>query len=462
MDAVIPGPELSDATGWDAEARWATIRMGDIDGDGLADVCARAAEGVRCWRSTGTGFGDAIVGPELSDAVGWSVLMHATSLRLADFDGDGDDDVCARAGAGFRCYRSTGDGFDGAALGPDLSNATGWADASNYGTIQMGDVDGDGRADVCARADAGMRCWLSDGDGFPTMIDGPAWSDAAGFDHVSYWGTIRLLDVDGDSRADLCARTSEGFACHLSTGDGFGPAAMGPPLVDSSGWGDYDNYSTLRMADVDGDGSADLCGRSNSDFRCWLWDGAAHATTIVGPELSDASNWDEPQYFRTLRLADVTGDGLADICGRGGAGISCWPSTGDAFGEAVTGPELSDAVGWANDRYYGTLRLAGPRCTPREEICNDEDDDCDGIVDEDACAPGDGGTVPARDGGFAPGDDAGPIPPLADAGGGGGSMSGGCGCRVTAAGAFHPLWLAFVLLCWRVVRRRRADLSGRR
>ena len=124
-EALIEGPELSDEAGWDAPEHWSTIRMGDIDGDGLADVCARAAAGVRCWRSTGDGFGPAIVGPELSDAVGWANLAHATSLRLADVDGDGDDDLCSRAAAGFRCHLSNGEGFPSRIDGPALSNADG-------------------------------------------------------------------------------------------------------------------------------------------------------------------------------------------------------------------------------------------------------------------------------------------------------------------------------------------------
>jgi hypothetical protein len=469
-ESVITGPALSDDSGWDEPDNWSTIRMGDINGDGLADVCARAGAGVRCWESTGTGFGEAIVGPELSDAVGWGVLRHATSLRLADVDGDGDDDLCSRAGAGFRCHLSDAGAFATAITGPTLSNATGWGDPSNYGTIQMGDIDGDGLDDVCGRADSGMKCWRSTGTGFGDAIDGPAWNDASGFDHVSHWGTIRLIDVDGDGLADLCARTADGFTCHLSMGDAFGAATAAAPLRNDNGWDDYDNYSTIRMADVDGDSRMDVCGRSNSDYRCWLWDGSAHATVVVGPALSDDSNWDEPEYFRTLRLADVTGDGLADLCGRAASGVKCWASMGDAFAEPIDGPALSDSVGWANERYYGTFRLAGPSCFAREEMCNGEDDDCDGVVDEDVCGGGDAGSVPGGvdSGGEIPAGDAGPGG-RADAGGRPPAdlgMDGGCGCRVVPPRS-PTTWGWFVLLgpfvyaVRRAARRRHAVRGAR-
>ena len=336
----------------------------------------------------------------------------------------------------------------------------------------MGDVDGDGRADVCARAAAGMRCWLSDGEGFPTRLVGPAWSNESGFDHVSYWSTIRLRDVDGDGRADLCARTADGFACHLSTGDGFGSAVMGPVLSDDSGWGDYDNYATIRMADLNGDGAMDLCARANAGMRCWLWDGSKHGTSVTGPELSNDADWNLPQHFRTLRLADVTGDGLADLCGRGAAGVSCWPSTGDGFGPEIEGPSLADSVGWAAERYYGTFRLAGPQCTVREEICNGVDDDCDGVVDEDACSASDGGTTMSDGGGPVAGD-GGPAAgdgsvPGADGGTDPGEPSTDCGCRVVAPGADSPpTWAALLLglvtlLGRRHGRSRRQRRSGSR
>lgn len=458
-DAIVDGPALSDMSGWSEPQYWSTLRMGDLNGDGRADLCARAGGGVRCWLSMGSSFGGEIVGPELSDAVGWGALTHATSLRLADFDGDGMDDLCVRASAGFRCYPSTGDGFAAPVLGPELSNATGWNDPDNYGTIRMGDVNGDGRADVCARGNDGMRCWLSDAGGFATAIDGPSWDDASGWDHVSQWSTIRLVDVDGDGRSDLCGRSSAGFACHLSTGDGFAAASGGPEISNATGWGDYDNYATLRMADLDGDGSADVCGRANAGIRCWLWDGTAHAIAVTGPELSDAMEWDEPQYFRTLRLADVDGDRRADLCARGPSGVRCFLSDGAGFPTEAIGPELSDAVGWANERYYATMRLAGPRCVARVETCGDgRDDDCDGVID-DGCG-GDGG-APASDGGTtsadaatmrvdgAVGRDAAPAiePPPA---------SGGCACRVVSSNERSGVvWLAIAALACALGMRRR-------
>jgi hypothetical protein len=456
LTELVAGPAWSDSVGWDGEPYYSTLRMGDIDGDGRADLCARAAAGLLCYPSTGTGFGDAIDGPVLSDATGWDAEQYYSTIVLADFDGDGLDDACARSAAGWFCWPSLGTGFGDAVTGPALSDASGWNDRSNYGTIRMGDLDGDGRADVCARANAGIRCWLSDGAGFPTQLSGPDWDDDSGWNHPRYYTTIALVDVDADGRADLCARTSADYRCHLSLGSGFGDAIVGPALSDADGWGDYDNYSTLRLADIDGDGLLDVCGRANAGLRCWRFLGTAFSTQEVASDaLANDDGWDGDSYVRTIRFADVDGDGRADVCGRGAQGLSCWLSLGTAFGDAVAGPAWSDAQGFASPSVYGTLRMGPPRCIAVAERCNGRDDDCDGVVDEDCGGGGAAIGGAAAAGGGAGGDDSPGVQGESDA--------GGCGCAIpgSARPARGLFALGLPLLLVRHRRRRARLLQSR-
>lgn len=403
--SVDGGPALSDDSGWDDPSNWSTLRMGDIDGDGRADLCARANAGILCWPSLGDAFDEtAIEGPALADDMGWEAAAYHGTLRMADVDGDGRDDLCVRSASDFRCYPSTGTGFGDPWTLTELSDDLGWAEPARYGTIRMADVDGDARMDPCARAAEGMRCWPSTGAGFGAPIEGPEWSDEAGWGRPEYWSTIRVVDLDGDGRADLCARAADGIRCHLSQAGGFAGAIQGPAWSDDSGWGDYDNYSTIRFADIDADGDSDLCGRANAGIRCYRWLGEAfEADAIVGPELSDDSGWSNVRFYSTIRFADVDGDGAADLCARAATGLRCWPSQGTGFGEPVIGPEWSDDAGFAAPSVYETLRAVAPkrRCVV-EESCNGEDDDCDGMVDEE-CPTDDGGSDGGGSGGAGTG-----------------------------------------------------------
>ncbi|HCF62119.1 MAG TPA: hypothetical protein DFS52_29520, partial [Myxococcales bacterium] len=104
------------------------------------------------------------------------VVVDAAALEATtttDVDGDGKADICARGASGFRCYPSTGSGFDSPWVLEELSDTSGWSDETNFATVRMGDVNGDGLADLCARGNARLFCWPSNGSGFGARIDGP-------------------------------------------------------------------------------------------------------------------------------------------------------------------------------------------------------------------------------------------------------------------------------------------------
>jgi murein DD-endopeptidase MepM/ murein hydrolase activator NlpD len=337
----------------DDPLRWARWRAADVDGDGLTDLCERGLTGLTCFTAA-SDFRDARPGPAWSDADGLGADRYAATLRAGDLNGDGRDDLCLRGPEGVRCALATADGFDPPWAGPELSDDLSWDDVDNYGTLLLGDLDGDGGADLCARANVGVRCYRYRDGAFGGSIAGPAWGEDEGFAAATHWSSITLDDVDGDGRADLCARTAEGWDCHLATDDGFGEARAGPRWSDDTGWNDPSNAWTFRLGDVDGDGDLDLCARANAGVRCARWDGAAHTDRFDGPAWSDEAGWATLERARSMRLADVTGDGRADLCGRDAGGLVCHPSTGDGFGPAVRWEGTADAD--------GGLLLAGPAC----------------------------------------------------------------------------------------------------
>jgi MYXO-CTERM domain-containing protein len=112
--------------------------------------------------------------------------------------------------------------------------------------VQLGDLDGDGKADLCGRAADRVHCYLSNGAGFPTHVDGPPWSDAGGWGDERYYTTIQLADINGDGKADACARASDRVRCFLSTGTAFGSEVLGPAWSNGAGWGDPKHYTTVR------------------------------------------------------------------------------------------------------------------------------------------------------------------------------------------------------------------------
>lgn len=293
VDFALRLPAFRDVDGWSLPAYGSTVQLGDIDGDRRADVCGRGREGVFCAtyapdQRAFVNFSLRTKGADFSDAAGYaSARSRYRSLRLVDVNGDGFADVCARAAAGIECALNTRDGHFAAATtwsrAGDFSDERGWLEDSWGETLDFADLNGDQRADVCGRTANGIHCARNDGNG--QFVDGHLWSVTGDFADdrgwarsLAYYGTIQLADVDADGRADVCGRSSNGLVCGLSTGTGFSsvrPLMAGAAFKDAEGWGVEQYGSTLSFLNLDSDGLPDLCAwgpdpRGTIGLRCSL------------------------------------------------------------------------------------------------------------------------------------------------------------------------------------------------
>ena len=126
-----------------------------------------------------------------------------------------------------------------------------------------------------------------------------------------------LADVNGDGRADIVGFEERGVYVALSTGSDFAPESLW--LADfqakEGGWSSQNQYPRV-LADVNGDGKADIVG---------FWKTGVKVSLSTGSSFSPSSRWlrgfcsqegrwsSQDQYPRTL--GDVNGDGKADIVG---------------------------------------------------------------------------------------------------------------------------------------------------
>jgi hypothetical protein len=306
------------------------------------------------------------------------------SLTYGDLDGDGDSDVCIRRSDGVYCATNNGaNSFTGYSRRlQGFRNSDGYGDETMGSTLQLADVDGDNKADLCARGDNGIYCAKNTGTGAAFNLpskrtQGDDFGFFAGYSlDDTYYASIRFADVNHDNKLDVCGRNSAGIECATNNGSGVFAVVSQRENVEFSdglGWIDSPSGTTMQYADIDGDGYQDVCGRGGDGMICMLGTGVvavnqgferAHVWSNTG-DFSDDQGWNgNPAYYGSIRLGDINGDGRADVCGRNASGVVCALSTGQAFAPArpvIPADPFSDANygGVASGASLALLKLDG-------------------------------------------------------------------------------------------------------
>jgi Trypsin/FG-GAP-like repeat len=324
--ATLWSSAFSDAGGWGDSKYYSSIRYPDLNADGRPDVCGRGQGGIWCalTNTAGTAFGAASVwSTAFSDANGWSTALYNNTLKFVDLNNDKKADVCARGVGGIYCAISTGTGFGAATVWSSFfSDANNWNNAKYASTVGYADVNTDGRLDVCGRSSLGIYCGISGGASFATpTLWGADYSDANGWGSVQHYSTILYGDYNGDSRADVCGRSTAGIMCSPSNGVKFGtPTTLTTLFSDATGGNQASSHTTLVMTDVDKDGKQEFCGRTASGAACAF--GGADAR-VYASAFSDTGGWNVEKHYATFGFVDVDKDGIKDVCGRGSNGMWC-------------------------------------------------------------------------------------------------------------------------------------------
>jgi len=316
-----------DAGGWRVERH--PRFLADLTGDGRADIVGFGNAGV--WVALNNGNGTfqtpQLVVPNLGyDAGGWRVEMHPRFL--ADLTGDGRADIIGFGNAGVWVALNNGNGTFQA---PQMVvanfgyNAGGWR-VERHPRF-LADLTGDGRADIVGFGNAGVWVSLNNGNGTfqaPQMVVANFGYGAGG------WRVERhprfLADLTGDGRADIVGFGNAGVWVALNNGNG---TFQAPQMVvanfgyEAGGWR-VDRHPRF-LANVVGNNRADIVGFG--DFGVWVAANNGNGTfqgpqLVVGNFAYNAGGWRVEMHPRFL--ADLTGDGRADIVGFGNAGVWVW------------------------------------------------------------------------------------------------------------------------------------------
>ena len=252
--------------------------------------------------------------------------------RWVDLDGEGIAGVLTEEADAWFYKPNLGKGRFGAvetlASRPSLA-------ALNGGRQHLMDVAGNGHLALVDLSPSAPGFYERTPDagwaGFRTFRSLPVtdWSDP----------NLRFVDLTGDGIADVLITEDDAFTWHKSLlHEGFGPGIR-VPVPSEEGKGPHivfaDSTQSIYLADMTGDGLADIVRIRNGEVCYWPNRGYGRFDAKV---TMDRSPWfDEPDLFdqNRIRLADTDGSGTTDILYIACDGIQIYLNeTGNAWSTA--------------------------------------------------------------------------------------------------------------------------------
>ncbi|KNC55185.1 uncharacterized protein AMSG_10801 [Thecamonas trahens ATCC 50062] len=331
--------------------------MGDLSGDGHADVVAATSGGHFAWWSN-NGSGVLTSKPAIAAGLGLRRLV------IVDIDSDNDADLLAADYSGSAVVLATNDAGDGSSWTVSTVSVT-----SGVWAVVVGDFNADSLLDVAhvSSTTSGLGWAMATTPG----VFGPKQSVPG----PSQGKDVAATDADADGDIDLVVAAVSKLVVYLNTGSGasFSPVELYSNIDD----GQFLGVFGVEVADVDGDGLFDWILSANNSGRVFWFSAAATQSAMLYP-FDVGTQLVSPAVANVLTVAagDIDNDGWEDVVSQQSTGVvNVYRNQGGtgSFANGITVMTIPDPIA-------GGLVLADL----------DQDGELDMVA---ASAPGSGGSI---------------------------------------------------------------------
>ncbi len=229
-----------------------------------------------------------------------------SGVAVGDMNGDGKADIAVAnySSTSVSVFINTGTGTFRAKV--DYTTGT------NPQGVAIGDVNGDGKADLAVtnNGSTSVSIFLNKGDGtFTAKVDYTTGTNPYG---------VIIGDVNGDGKADLAVANNGGTSASVFLNNGNG--TFGVKIDYTTGT----NPRGIAMGDVNGDGKADLAVANYGSNTASIFLNNGNGTFGAKTDYATATN------PTSVAIGDLSGDGKADLAAgnEGSNSLSIYINTG--------------------------------------------------------------------------------------------------------------------------------------
>lgn len=284
------------------------MAVGDLDGDGLADVAiAGNTSGISLLRNMSGGGVVKFSQPVFLSQ--FSLLDEAFSVAIGDLDGDGKPDLATvHVNNGVEGQTPMLTIYLNTTVNGVLSFATGinLVAGNGAGKIVLSDLDGDGKTDLAI---------INQTDNTISVFKNTSSAGALSFTAATTYSTganpvwITAGDLDGDGKAELVVVNAGSYPNYGNTVSVFENTSNGSlSFAAQTTYTTGRNPSSVAIGDLNGDGKPELSVSYDSS-------GVAGVSVLrnTGSSFTAAQNYLCGLYSYQVAIADMDGDGYPDI-----------------------------------------------------------------------------------------------------------------------------------------------------
>lgn len=306
------------ATSFDPKVDFATgtyprsVSIGDLDGDGKPDLVVANYNSNNVSILRNTAIEGSITTSSFAAKVDFTTGANPCSVAIGDLDGDGKPDLAIAnfSSNNVSVLRNISMGIITATsfTGTRVDFATG----GNPYSVALGDLDGDGKADIVVANYTNDNVSVLRNNASPGSITNISFASKVDFGAGTNPCGVAIGDLDGDGKLDLAITNFNSNSVSVLRNIAISGSITSTSFVPKIDYVTANNPIDLAIGDIDGDGKADIViANYNSNNISVLHN--AFSGNITAASFDAKVNFTTGAGSNSIAIGDLDGDGKVDI-----------------------------------------------------------------------------------------------------------------------------------------------------